>query len=141
MSKALAHKGDAEGCGQRRVLKAEGAGPVSAEVCASVLARACESAVEEVVVANRRLAGSPSPSARESCIDVTGREHSSREQARGPSGSGAQSVPGTWGPSERGIIRNKGRGSRTASWNRSGRLRRPGTCPEIGPSGGPSPTS
>lgn len=64
-----------------------------AEVCASVLARACKSAVEEVVVANRRLAGSPGPSARESCIVVAGREHSSREQARGPSG-----VRGSVGP-------------------------------------------
>lgn len=93
MSKTLAHKGNAEGRGKRSVLKAEGAGPVRAEVCASVLARACKSAVEEVVVANRRLAGSPGPSARESCIVVAGREHSSREQARGPSG-----VRGSVGP-------------------------------------------
>lgn len=52
-------------------------------------------------------AGSPGPSARESCIDVAGRERSSRgaERAGGPSGSGAQSVPGTWGPSRRGINR------------------------------------
>lgn len=53
-------------------------------------------------------AGSPGPSARESCIVVAGRERSSRgaEQAGGgPSGSGAQSVPGTWGPSRRGMNR------------------------------------
>lgn len=95
-------KGTQRDAGRGVCLKQRGPGRC-AEVCASVLARACKSAVEEVVVANRRLAGSPGPSARESCIVVAGREHSSREQARGPSGSGAQSVPGTWGPSERGI--------------------------------------
>lgn len=57
----------------------------------------------------RGAAGSPGPSARESCIDVAGRERSSRERSRpeAPAGSGAQSVPGTWGPSRRGINRKQ----------------------------------
>lgn len=57
----------------------------------------------------RGAAGSPGPSARESCIDVAGRERSSREWSRpeAPAGSGAQSVPGTWGPSRRGINRKQ----------------------------------
>lgn len=62
---------------------------MSVEVCASVLARACKSAVGEVVAANGGAAGSPGPSARESCIDVAGWERSSRSRAgrrpqRGP---------------------------------------------------------
>lgn len=67
-------------------LKAEGAGPVSVEVCASVLTRACQSAAGEVVAAN---GGSGEgavdilcPSARESCIDVAGRERTSRGAKR-----------------------------------------------------------
>lgn len=68
---------------------------MSAEVCASGLARACQSAAGEVVAAIGRATGSPSPSARESCIDVAGRERSSRgaKQEGGPSG-----VRGSVGP-------------------------------------------
>lgn len=47
--------------GQRRVLKAERAGPVSAEVCASVLARACQSAAGEVVAAIGGRLAAPAP--------------------------------------------------------------------------------
>ena len=47
--------------GQRRVLKAERAGPVSAEVCASVLARACQSAAGEVVAAIGERLAAPAP--------------------------------------------------------------------------------
>lgn len=82
---------------------------MSVEVCASVLARACKSAAGEVVAANGGAAGSPGPSAQESCIDVAGWERSSRSGAgpEAPAGSGAQSVPGTWGPLRRGINRKQ----------------------------------
>lgn len=79
------------------------------EVCASVLAQACQSAAGEVVAANEGAADSPCPSAQESCIDVARRERSSQGAKRpeAPAGSGAQSVPGTWGPSRRGINRKQ----------------------------------
>lgn len=84
----------------------------------------------------RRGNGSPGPSARESCIDVAGRERASRgaKQTEAPAGSGAQSVPGTWGPSRRGVNRKQMRRLLSpVSWSGSGRLRKVGTCPMTGP--------
>jgi hypothetical protein len=65
-------------------LKQKGPGPVRVEVCASVLARACKSAAEEVVAAHGRGSGSPGLSAQESCIDMAGRERSSRGAGQRP---------------------------------------------------------
>lgn len=81
-------------------------GPARVEVCASVLAQACQSAAGEVVAANEGAADSPCPSAQESCIDVARRERSSQgaKRARGPSG-----VRGSVGPWNLGSLekRNK----------------------------------
>lgn len=91
----------------------------------------------------QRGSGSPGPSARESCIDVAGRERSSRgaKQTEAPAGSGAQSVPGTWGPSRRGVNRKQMRRLLCpVSWSGSGRLRRVGTCPRTGPPDTSPPT-
>lgn len=82
--------------GQTRVLKAEGARAVSVEVCASVLARACKSAAGEVVAANVGAAGSPGPSARESCIDVSGRERSSLGSGVGQRPQWVRGSVGPW---------------------------------------------
>lgn len=87
--------------------------------------------------------GSPGPSARESCIDVAGRERSSRgaKQTEAPAGSGAQSVPGTWGPSRRGVNRKQMRRLLSpVSWSGSGRLRKAGTRPMTGPPDTSPPT-
>lgn len=86
--------------GQRRVLKAGGArARERGGVCFG----------PHPGMRKRGGGGSGGPSARESCIDVAGRERSSREQSRpeAPAGSGAQSVPGTWGPLRRGINRKQ----------------------------------
>lgn len=109
------------------------------EVCASVLARACKSAAQEVVAANGRVAGSPGPSAQESCIDVTGRERCSpgagQRPQRGP-GLSRSLEPGI--PQEEEEIRNKRGGScLQTAWSRSRRLRRVGTRPTTGLPGAP----
>lgn len=69
---------------------------MSMEVCASVLAGACQSVAGEVVAANGGAAGSPGPSARESCIDVAGRERSSRGAKRAGGPSGVRGSVGPW---------------------------------------------
>lgn len=111
---------------QRRVLKAGGPGPV----CFGP-ARACTSG------------GGGSGGPREPLcpeeLHRHGREGSAppggRSRPGAPAGSGAQSVPGTWGPSEEDYKwkQTEQAGERLArvrSGSGSARLRRSGTCPE-----------
>lgn len=75
------------------------------EVCASVLARACKSAAGEVVAANGGAAGSPGPSARESCIDVVGGSAPPGERSR--AGRKPQRVRGSAGPWNLGFLKKR----------------------------------
>ena len=75
------------------------------EMCASVLARACKSAAGEVVAANGGAAGSPGPSARESCIDVVGGSAPPGERSR--AGRKPQRVRGSAGPWNLGFLKKR----------------------------------